>query len=120
MFTIQYISFRIEIMCVSEFRISRYSFKTFQTFCGCITVSCTRIVSKACLDRRDDSGRGDRVAVGGRGVINVFTGNRHKADDRSLPVLRVNTVLLAKGFLVIDVSLMTSRTSFVRAARPLV
>jgi len=42
--------------------------------------------------------------------------NRHKADDRSLPVLRVNTVLLAKGFLVIDVSLMTSRTSFVQAA----
>jgi len=42
--------------------------------------------------------------------------NHHKADDRSLPVLRVNTVLLAKGFLVIDVSLMTSRTSFVQAA----
>jgi len=49
-------------------------------------------------------------------LLTYSRANHHKADDRSLPVLHVNTVLLAKGFLVIDVSLMTSRISFVRAA----
>lgn len=53
-----------------------------------------------------------------RGVINVIHGETaiKLMIDHCAPVLRVNTVLLAKGFLVIDVSLMTSRTSFVRAA----
>lgn len=56
-------------------------------------------------------------ACGGEALLTYSRENRHKADDRSLPVLRMNTVLLAKGFLVIDVSLMASRYKFCSGGR---